>query len=228
MGVGVGCTTIDDVDVNVHAMDMGVADLGDMNPTGEHEHAFVMRAAPGMTAAEAVEAIAEAAELRGITPTSVVLSHTQVSPSHLSSGGTPTSGGASPSLAQEGKENEGLAQEIMFPHSSYRSMTPQLNHSPSSASARAAARGAASGVAGVPDVDVAIAGVVGSRVSEEWGGWSPNCRSRLWSESIVNHDISYHILILAPALDSTRLDLAGPARVCRHIHMHSDGRHSRR
>lgn len=167
-GVGIGCTTVSDVNEIDMKMDMDVpdADFGEVNQAGEHEHAFVMRAAPGMTAAEAVEAIAEAAELRGITPTSVVLSHTQVSPSRTSSGG------ASPfqslSLAEEGKENEGHAQEIMFrpghkhkhiPAASYRSMKPPRNPSPPSAG----------GVAGVPDVDAARGG--GSRVSDVVRWW---------------------------------------------------------
>lgn len=153
---GVGCTTVDDV----NAMEMDLSHFGNVNPGGEHEHAFVMRAAPGMTTAEAVQAIAEAAEIRGITPTSVVLSRTQVSPSRLSNGGAPSS------LAREGKENEGHAQEMMFRHGhdhspagSYRSMTPPGNSSPSRDRAAAAA---SAGVAGVPDVDVA--GLTGTRV----------------------------------------------------------------
>ena len=165
---GVGCTTV--ANVNAMEMEMDVADFGEVNAAGEHEHAFVMRAAPGMTAAEAVEAIAEAAELRGITPTSVVLSHTQVSPSCASSGG------ASPSLAQEGKENKDHPQEIMFRHSqghspaaSYRSMTPPRNPSPSNASASRGPGSTTAGVPGVPGVEAARAG--GSRVSGVGRRW---------------------------------------------------------
>lgn len=176
--VGVGCTSVDGVnememDMETE-MDMDVADFGDVNPAGgqqhqhhQHQHAFVMRAASGMTAAEAVEAIAEAAELRGITPTSVVLSHTQVSPPRASSGGGAS---LSPTLAQDGKDNDGHAQEMMFRHghnrsghstaASYRS-TPPRNSSPTSAGASVSA--ASAGVAGIPDVDAA--GVAGSRVS---------------------------------------------------------------
>ena len=172
IGMGVGCTHVDDVNAMEMEMDVAEHGFGEV-PAGEHEHAFVMRAAPGMTAAEAVEAIAEAAELRGITPTSVVLSHTQVSPSRQSSGG------ASPSLSQDGKEDEGgrgHAQETMFRHgahspaASYRSMTPPRNPSPSSVGAGASAAARTAGVPAVPDVDAARVGA--SRVSDAVDGWT--------------------------------------------------------
>lgn len=118
----VGCTKVD-----VNAMDMDVADFVEPAAGGS----FVMTAAPGMTAAEAVEAIAEAAELRGITPASVVLSRTAVSPSpsNLPSGVPPPS--------EDGKEAE---QEVMFRHgqspSRYRSRTTAQNGSASSIAGR--------------------------------------------------------------------------------------------
>ncbi|CAM9837010.1 unnamed protein product [Pylaiella littoralis] len=113
----VGYTTADDA----NAMDTDVADFAE-----PAEGSFVMTAAPGMTAAEAVEAIAEAAELRGITPASVVLSRTAVSPppSSLSSGAPPPS-----------EDGKGAEQEIMFRQcqspSSYQSRTLPRHASPS-------------------------------------------------------------------------------------------------
>jgi len=145
-------------------MDMDMGDLGDM---ASGEHGFVMRAAQGMTAAEAVEAIAEAAELRGITPTSVVLSHTTVavSPSRL----PPSSAGTSPSRTREqqeqgGEEAESQEQARAAAAASFGSMTmtPPRNPSPlRTAAAAATASAAASGSSGsrVREGEVIFAGL---------------------------------------------------------------------
>ncbi|CAM9611476.1 unnamed protein product, partial [Ectocarpus fasciculatus] len=145
---GQGCREVDDV--GAAATDMDVSGFAD--PADE---AFVMTAAPGMTAAEAVEAIAEAAELTGVTPTSVVLSRTTVSPSRMSSGRP------SPSEGEE-KATEGIT--FRQAHSSpaaaaaaaaarFRARAPLRNLS-SSSTANTPAAGAA-GVARVPERDSA-------------------------------------------------------------------------
>ncbi|CAM9169462.1 unnamed protein product [Ectocarpus sp. 4 AP-2014] len=117
------------------------------------DEAFVMTAAPGMTAAEAVEAIAEAAELTGITPTSVVLSRTTVSPSRASSGRP------SPNEGEEKAEGVTFRRAHSSPAAAaaaaaaarFRAREPLRNLS-SSSTANTAAAGAA-GVARVPDID---------------------------------------------------------------------------
>ncbi|CAM9613482.1 unnamed protein product, partial [Ectocarpus sp. 8 AP-2014] len=115
------------------------------------DEAFVMTAAPGMTAAEAVEAIAEAAELTGVTPTSVVLSRTTVSPSRASSGRP------SPNEGEEKAEGVAFRRAHSSPAAAaaaaarFRAREPLRNLSSSSIANTAAA--AAAGVARVPDID---------------------------------------------------------------------------
>lgn len=117
------------------------------------DEAFVMTAAPGMTAAEAVEAIAEAAELTGVTPTSVVLSRTTVSPSRASSGRP------SPNQGEEKAEGVTFRRAHSSPAAAaaaaaaarFRAREPLRNLSSSSTANTAAA--AAAGVARVPDID---------------------------------------------------------------------------
>ncbi|CAB1106012.1 unnamed protein product [Ectocarpus sp. CCAP 1310/34] len=147
-GAGAGsASTGQDREVDgVGAATAGMDVSGFPDPADE---AFVMTAAPGMTAAEAVEAIAEAAELTGITPTSVVLSRTTMSPSRASSG------------RPSPNEGEEKAQGVTFrrAHGSpaataaaarFRAREPLRNLS--SSTANTAAAGAA-GVARVPDID---------------------------------------------------------------------------
>ncbi|CAM9642228.1 unnamed protein product [Hapterophycus canaliculatus] len=151
----VGYTEVDDV----NAMDMDVADFADPAATAAaagEPAAFVVTTAPGMTAAEAVEAIAEAAELRGITPSAVVLSRTTVSsPPRLS----PSGAGGGPASPHEGdeKEGEGIVFRGHYRHSpaaaslaadAYRSPTPPRNVSPTNAGTPA---GTADGMARVSD-----------------------------------------------------------------------------
>ncbi|CAM9266490.1 unnamed protein product, partial [Scytosiphon promiscuus] len=144
----VGCTEVDGVNV----MDMDVADF--IDPAGSaaaaEPAAFVVTTAPGMTAAEAVEAIAEAAELRGITPSAVVLSRTTVSsPLRLSPSGS-RDGSASPREGDE-KEEEEIVYRGQYQHSGsgtpaaaedqdgYRSRTPSRTPSNAGSATRAAA-----------------------------------------------------------------------------------------
>lgn len=160
-----GCTAVDVTNTQSHDvnamdtdMDMDLGDLGTIT-MASGEHGFVMRAAQGMTAAEAVEAIAEAAELRGITPTSdlMTLSHATVGVSPSPSRMSPSSGGTtSPSgrihqqdqdqdQDREGKESEVEEQAHAATAASYRSMTmtPPRNSSPSRTAAGATAATAA-------------------------------------------------------------------------------------